>query len=251
MKNILLWMSTIMVAGCCVHGTVQHPAPKATFVEDLENKVVALTYTDDDGLNEPFCGGVWVSPTKIMTANHCAEAAVYLAKGETPREEGVNPIGTKIDYIVRSDFDGSAPETTPKKVRKGRVIAFDRESDLALITVDAETAPKTISYADIVDDGRITDGDRVHVVGHPVGFWWTYSSGYVSNTWSDIEGPEPMRGQMLQVSAPVWNGNSGGGAFDEKGHLIGIASWISKAGPQLSFFVHRDVIIKFMKVHDR
>jgi S1-C subfamily serine protease len=92
---------------------------------------------------------------------------------------------------------------------------------------------------------------RVHVVGHPVGFWWTYSSGYVSNTWSDIEGPEPMRGQMLQVSAPVWNGNSGGGAFDEKGHLIGIASWISKAGPQLSFFVHRDVIIKFMKVHDR
>jgi S1-C subfamily serine protease len=61
-----------------------------------------------------------------------------------------------------------------------------------------------------------------------------------------MSGPVGISEKIIQISAPVWLGNSGGGAFDEDGRLIGICSWISKNGPQLTFFVHRDAINKFI-----
>lgn|SRR3990167_8682351 len=250
MKKFMLWASTIALAGCCVHGTVQHPGPSLTFEEKLENQTIALTYTDDDGDNLPFCSGVWISANQILTANHCAEAAYFLNQGKEPDEDvSVNPVGTIVNYIVRSDFNMKSPDDFPKKVRTGKVTAFDRANDLALIKVDTATRPYAVDYARIVDNGRIPDGLKVNIVGHTVGYWWSYSVGYVSNTWLDIHGPDPIRMQTLQISSPAWHGNSGGGAFDDEGNLVGVSSWITKQGPNMTFFVHRDTIIKFLKTH--
>lgn len=249
MKKFLLWAVTIVLGGCCVHGTVQHPGPAPVFAEKLESQTIALTYTDEDGDNVPFCSGVWISPTQILTADHCAEAAVFLSDGEEPSDEHVNPIGARINYVTRADFGMTAPGDFPKKIRLGTVTAFDREHDLALIKVNPATRPYTVNYAKIVNNGRIPDGMSVNIVGHTVGFWWSYSVGYVSNTWTDITGPEPIKTVALQISSPAWHGNSGGGAFDDEGNLVGIASWVNKAGPNLSFFIHRDEIIKFLKTH--
>lgn len=51
---------------------------------------------------------------------------------------------------------------------------------------------------------------------------------------------------LLQLSGAVWLGNSGGGAFNEDGELIGVCSWIDEGYPGVAFFVHADHVRDLM-----
>jgi S1-C subfamily serine protease len=127
------------------------------------------------------------------------------------------------------------------------VLAIDAEHDLALIS--AENIPVNHPIATVLNTQTIHDGDRVHIVGHTIGLWWTYCEGNVSSMWANIKGPTGIEVQALQISSPAWFGNSGGGAYDERGNLIGIASWVTTRAPNISFFVHHDEIVTFLQKH--
>ena len=40
---------------------------------------------------------------------------------------------------------------------------------------------------------------------------------------------------MIQTSAPISQGSSGGGLFDARGHLLGITTFYFKGGQNLNF----------------
>ena len=42
---------------------------------------------------------------------------------------------------------------------------------------------------------------------------------------------------MVQTSAPISQGSSGGGLFDARGHLLGITTFYFRAGQNLNFAV--------------
>ena len=44
-------------------------------------------------------------------------------------------------------------------------------------------------------------------------------------------------GRVIQTSAPISQGSSGGGLFDARGHLLGITTFYFKAGQNLNFAV--------------
>jgi S1-C subfamily serine protease len=56
---------------------------------------------------------------------------------------------------------------------------------------------------------------------------------------------DELLGPWMQVSAPIWYGNSGGGAFDAEGSLVGIASFKALA-PNVAFYVHLETIREFL-----
>jgi S1-C subfamily serine protease len=58
------------------------------------------------------------------------------------------------------------------------------------------------------------DGATVFVIGHPEGLRFTLSTGIISR----------IDGDILQMSAPVSPGNSGGPVFDDKGELVGVVT---------------------------
>ena len=80
------------------------------------------------------------------------------------------------------------------------------------------------------------------IVGHTTGLWWTYIEGDVSSSRTHVG----KFSKLLQISSPAWFGNSGGGAFNEDGKLVGISSWIYTKAPMVTFFVHGDVIRSFL-----
>ncbi len=69
-------------------------------------------------------------------------------------------------------------------------------------------------------------GERVFAVGSPLSFERTLSEGLISGIRN-----EPAR-TLVQTSAPVGHGSSGGGLFDERGNLIGITTLAVFAGAQ-------------------
>lgn len=223
-RNLLkISLLSFLVGGCCT--TIIQPEQNSQTpqfenkitVENLRQTTIAIVDTSL-GKIIPTCSGVWIGHNMILTAAHCVEDL------------------TLIEFSTADDYNN-------EKVRKATVVASDKQIDLALITTDGVDDQHPIA---VISNEIISTGDRVDIVGHPVGYAWTYMMGHVSSIRSNMTGPTGISEKIIQISAPVWMGNSGGGAFDNEGRLIGICSWISKNGPQLSFFVHKDAINQFL-----
>lgn len=221
------------VVGCCTGTmssskeapeTVQKSADEITFQKQIEverlrqSTVAIIEHMGDNSI--PVCAGVWVSENSFITAAHCVEKVI--------------PI-----------YEYAAPEDYAKKEYKTAVaVAADKEKDLALMIADPQNiSPHPVV---IVSNGPLSAGDEVDIIGHTMGLPWTYSKGYISAFRGDLSGPAEEPQKLIQISAPVWMGNSGGGAFDRAGNLVGICSWVVSSGPQLSFFTDREVVREFV-----
>lgn len=80
--------------------------------------------------------------------------------------------------------------------------------------------------------GELAVGEHIFAVGTPLGLARTLSEGLISGLRRTEER------NLIQVSAPISPGSSGGGLFDERGNLIGITTLASIAvGQNLNFAV--------------
>jgi S1-C subfamily serine protease len=202
----------------------QHPTEspkygKKAMVERLQKTTVALVLPDDEGGLHAYCSGVWVGPNTVLTAKHCIE--------DRP--------------IVGYETLGDTHDKIPKL---GVVVAVEEDNDLALLKVDPKTMPE---HPVALLGEEVWTGEHVNIVGHTTGYWWTYIEGVVSSSELHEMVSKGRRPYAMQVSSPAWFGNSGGGAFDDEGKLIGISSWISVKAPNVSFFVHRSMIKDFLE----
>lgn len=195
------------------------------------------------GDKAPYCGGVWVDDNHILTAAHCAEVLgrTVFAVDE---EEEYNSVGDIAMFLNHSDIkDGMIPQDFSWI---GVVQKVDKEHDLALIKSISTTSYHTNAIVELND---IKSGETIHIVGHPIGLGWSYTKGYVAsirNALGPVLGQKPISAKVIQVSAPIWVGNSGGGAFNSEGRLVGLCSWITLRAPSIGFFIHRDQLKNFL-----
>src|SRR5205814_1233755 len=118
------------------------------------------------------------------------------------------------------------------------VIARHKDLDLALIWMPRESGDASFAEPVAITD-KVGDGESVFVIGHPEGLRFTLSTGIISRTDSN----------MIQMSAPVSPGNSGGPVFDDKGELVAIVtSMVDKHGDpnaeNLNFAVRADALLE-------
>lgn len=228
-RNLLRFGLLSFIVGCCAGANVTShdassrisspPMTRQQRIETIKESTIAIVKRLDE-IVVPVCTGVWISKNLILTAEHCVEDDVLT------------------EYATPSGF-------FEPRVHKAIPMVKKKSLDLALMISVPEDTPEH-GIVDLSHD-QISAGDPVDIIGHPIGYPWTYSTGYVSSDRGVMKGPAGIDASILQISAPVWMGNSGGGAFDENGRLIGICSWISKAGPHLSFFIHKDTVEEFLE----
>ena len=106
---------------------------------------------------------------------------------------------------------------------KARVIGFDRETDLAVIKIDAG---KALPAAKIGNSDGVQVGDWVMAIGSPFGLEATVTAGIVSATGRDIAGAQQFQ-RFIQTDAAINPGNSGGPLINRKGEVIGINTAIA------------------------
>lgn len=232
-RGLFSYVAVSLMMGCCINSShvpidkLSNPAPveikHKNLVDKIENLTVGLIREDSEGDSYVYCAGVWVAKGYILTAGHCVLS--------------VNP--ALMQYKILN-------EDNEKIVRYATTKSIDIANDIALIKVSSESEPKHENIV-FLNSGQVKPGDEVGIVGHPVGYEWSYIRGYVSAIRTNFSGPVGIMEKLIQISSPAWMGNSGGGAFDENGNFVGLCSWVSKQGPFLSFFVHRDVIRNFLK----
>ena len=105
------------------------------------------------------------------------------------------------------------------------VSALDSEADLAILKVSGQGLP-TLRLA---DSDKITVGEAVVTIGSPLGFENSVSTGIVSG----------IRRQgdhiMIQTTAPISPGSSGGPLLNEMGEVIGVATSSVGAAQNINF----------------
>ena len=111
-----------------------------------------------------------------------------------------------------------------------RVDAIDLDRDLALIDIDPK---KPLPVLALGDSDKLAAGDPVVAIGNPMGVLdYTVSDGLISSV-------RVLSKQLtvLQISAPISPGSSGGPLFNSYGEVIGVATAILTQGQNLNFGV--------------
>jgi len=109
-----------------------------------------------------------------------------------------------------------------------RVLDVDVRRDLAVLKIKAFN----LSAVALGDSDDIQVGESVVLVGNPQGYDRTVSEGVVSALRKDPDGY-----RLIQTSAPISQGSSGGGMFNNNGALIGIVSAAVPDAQNLNFAV--------------
>jgi tetratricopeptide (TPR) repeat protein len=102
----------------------------------------------------------------------------------------------------------------------------DKENDIVILKVESKKLP-VVKIGD-VDKAEI--GEKVYVIGSPRGLENTISDGILSG----IREITPER-KMLQITAPISAGSSGGPVFNKHGEVIGIATSLIENAQNLNF----------------
>lgn len=112
-------------------------------------------------------------------------------------------------------------------VQIGAELEFpDTERDLCQLRVRNLTSP-AVAFAQA---GSLKVGQRVYAIGNPRGLELTLSDGLVSSLRGGEDGAP-----LIQTTAPVSPGSSGGGLFDSEGRLVGITTFQHRSGQNLNF----------------
>ena len=112
----------------------------------------------------------------------------------------------------------------------GSRIYSDSERDLCLLSVSGLPGKRPVfSTSRTVASASISPGTRVFAIGSPRGLELSISEGLVSAI-REFKGS-----YLIQTSAPISGGSSGGGLFNDNGELVGITTFGMRDGQNLNF----------------
>lgn len=106
-------------------------------------------------------------------------------------------------------------------------VSDDERRDLAILRIP-ESGLQPLS---IGDERTAAVGDQVYVIGNPLGLEGTFSDGLISAL-RTVDGVA-----LIQISAPISSGSSGGPVFNTRGEVIGIATLTMENGQNLNLAV--------------
>jgi S1-C subfamily serine protease len=115
------------------------------------------------------------------------------------------------------------------------VLAQDADHDLAILKAPANR----LRPLALVGSDPVEPGERVVVLGNPLGFASTLSDGIVSAYRENgiDEDPELIKGPLLQITAPISQGSSGSPVMNLNGEVVGVAVAFYDGGQSLNFAV--------------
>jgi hypothetical protein len=166
----------------------------------LKNTVV-ITMLDKDGQTLGLGSGVIIDDGMVITNVHVIENA-------------------KSGYVQKTNSND--------KIYISGYFAIDRNNDIVLLSVP------DLNYINkiVINETYPLVGEKIYVAGNPEGFSGTFSEGLVSAI-RKIENNNPL----IQISAPISPGSSGGAVVNSKGELIGIAVGGFENGQNLNFAI--------------
>jgi S1-C subfamily serine protease len=171
---------------------------------------------------------------------------VAAARGHRSGGSGSGFVVTPDGYVMTNSHVVSGARAIRVKTPAGetsdaRIVGDDPASDLAVIQVDAAalgTGRQAVPYLAV--DGGLAPrvGQLAVAIGNPLGFESTVSTGVVSALGRSLRGKgNRLIDGVIQHTAPLNPGNSGGPLLDGAGRVIGVNTAIIARSQGLGFAI--------------
>lgn len=134
-------------------------------------------------------------------------------------------IATNI-HVIRGATEATVVLGNGKEYEAVEVLAIDEEHDLAILRIEA----RKLKPLPLGDSSKVKPGEHVVAIGHPLGLGTTVSDGLVSG----VREVAPKQ-TLVQISAPISPGSSGGPVFNDRGEVIGVSTLMAASGQNLNF----------------
>ena len=167
-------------------------------------------------------------------ANECIKSVVIINITETSTAYGqeytTSGAGSGVIYttdgyiitnyhVVGKDTKTTSVTLYNGEVYEGKYIYGDEYADISVIKIEKNDC----TPAKIGDSTKMVLGDTVLAIGNPLGCGLSVTDGIVSALARDVT-VENTTMTLMQTSAAINSGNSGGGLFNTDGELIGIVN---------------------------
>ncbi len=121
-------------------------------------------------------------------------------------------------HVIEGCDELSVMLLSDQSVYDAVVIGYDEELDIAVLKVEAEG----LTPARLGDSDRLSVGDAVYAIGNPLGYLYgSMTEGIVSALPREVD-VDSVAMTLLQTSAALNSGNSGGALVDSFGQVVGI-----------------------------
>lgn len=153
-------------------------------------------------------------------------------------------IGTNFHVVER--IDSLIVKTSDGNFYYAQIVLIDEKNDFAILKIISEDSLnfQTITFGNSDD---VKQGQEVFAIGSPLGFEYTISQGIVAAIRKDekVDFNDPITympvskifEKVIQMTAAISPGNSGGALFNSKGEVIGITTYTFMGYGNLNFAV--------------
>ena len=197
-KSLLRFMALGLLLLCAI--PVANAQTAQQIAKNAFGSTVLLVMEDANGQPLGLGSGFFVQPNQIATNLHVVAGA---SRGYAKR------VGQKTKY----DIEG--------------ITAIDAKWDLVILKVTA-FGTRALSLG---DSDTVLVGETVYAVGNPHGLEGTFSQGIISSV------RRVGTDKLLQLTAPVSPGSSGGPVLNGRGKVIGVSVATFRSGQNLNFAI--------------
>jgi S1-C subfamily serine protease len=199
MKKLLCIVFAVFFAGTAI-AQQKELSTKQIAAKGLKS-VVFIKTKDATGKASGFGSGFFIAKNLIATNYHVIKDSSQITASSIYK--------TDEEYICK-------------------VSATNKDNDLAIVEIQGTTGiPLEISLQDM------EIGERVYAIGNPEGMGGTFSEGLISS----LRNFRGFTNSVIQHTAPMSQGSSGGPLLNSSGEVVGINSAIGKVGQNINYAV--------------
>lgn len=205
----LFWHCLCVVIFLVCGITAAHAQSSQQIAKKALASTVLLVMEDANGQPLSLGSGFFVRNGQVATNLHVVKGA---SRG----------YAKLVDQKTKYDIEG--------------ITAVDAERDLVILKISVPRS-KAISLG---DSDTVQVGAPIYAVGNPRGLEGTFSQGIISSI------RKVGTDKILQLTAPISPGSSGGPVLNDKGHVIGVSVATFRGGQNLNFAIPSNYLKKLM-----
>lgn len=199
----------ILILALLICVEVVYSQDTKTIAQNILNSTVLITTKDANSQTLTLGSGFIMENGLVVTNVHVVE--------------GAKSVYIKTDNSLR-------------EIKSTGYVAIDRVNDLIILK-----CPSLESEILNISNRGQEVGEKIYVVGNPSGLIGTFSDGLISGI-RDFDGRK-----LIQISAPISPGSSGGPVVNSDSELIGISVGGMRDGQNLNFCIPAECLIKLKK----
>jgi S1-C subfamily serine protease len=236
--------------------------PFSTKINDLENQLSTLNQQIETLQISVMYSGSGGNTSLPQLFNQVRQSVVVIEGLQTNYDFFGRPYYTQVqgsgfiynyegqmiiltNYHVIADTTSINITFTNGQEYSASILGSNQNTDLALLSTNAPS--NEFTPLEIISSSTLRVGDSVIVVGTPYGLAGSMSNGIVSALNRTLTTEDYSIGNVIQTTAPLNPGNSGGPLLNYNGQVVGIVTAIVQESQGIGFAIPSDSIIENIK----